>query len=135
MTKHDFFNLVIETARQKRHMEPRIARNLADVLKAVGMIDVSSNFVSIPFGSWGLDLGNLWKHNMEMFVDSTCPLLSKLAGVTAKEYRAQWYGMFEEVKGQKPFSNIHAAWGRKSLQNSTIDWSQCPPLSPISTNL
>lgn len=123
---------LIETARLKRQLEPRIARNLSDALKAVGLIDVQSKLVSIPLGSWGLDLGNLWKHNMDMFVDSSCPLLSKLAGVTAEEYRAQWYGMFDEVKGQKPFSNMHAAWGRKPLhsKNSTtaIDWSLCPPL-------
>jgi hypothetical protein len=110
-------------------MEPRIARNLSDVLKATGLIDVGSKLVSIPLGSWGLDLGNLWKHNMEMFVDSTCPLLSKLAGVTEKEYRNQWYGMFKEVHGQKPFTNMHAAYGRKPFNTTTIDWSLCPPLS------
>jgi hypothetical protein len=111
-----------------------MARHLPDILKAVGLIDVSSKLVSIPLGSWGLDLGNLWKHNMEMFVEATCPLLSKLAGVSPTEYKAQWRDMFEEVKDQKPFSNIHAAWGRKSftapsnLDNTTIDWSSVPPM-------
>lgn len=108
-------------------MEPRIARHLPNVLKSIGLIDVSCKLVSIPLGSWGLDLGSLWKHNLEMFADSSSPLLSKLVGVSVSEYRRQWRDMFEEVKDQKPFSNIHAAWGRKPL-DSTIDWSHCSPL-------
>lgn len=115
-------------------MEPRIARNLPDILKAIGMIDVSSKLVSIPLGSWGLDLGNLWKHNMEMFVEATSPLLSKLAGVSPSDYKQQWKVLLEEVKDKKAFTNIHAAWGKKplggpsNLDNITIDWSSVPPM-------
>jgi hypothetical protein len=79
-------------------MEPRIARQLPDLMKAVGLIDVSSKLVSIPLGSWGLDLGVLWKHNLEMFADSTAPLLSKLVGVSASTYKRQWYELIEELK-------------------------------------
>ncbi|KAK4515850.1 uncharacterized protein ATC70_010808 [Mucor velutinosus] len=125
---------LIEAARLKRQMEPRIARHLADLLKTVGLIDVSSKLVSIPLGSWGLDLGELWKQNMEKFADSTSPLLSKLTGVSVSEYRRQWYNLLDEVRDKQAFSNIHAAWGRKPLDYDdgnviAIDWSLCPPFS------
>ncbi|KAL0139208.1 hypothetical protein V8B55DRAFT_1521864 [Mucor lusitanicus] len=120
---------LIEATRLKRQMEPRIARHLPDLLKTVGLIDVSSKLVSIPLGSWGLDLGELWKQNMEKFADSTAPLLSKLAGVSVSEYRRQWHSLIDEA-----FSNIHAAWGRKPLDYDggneiAIDWTLCS-LSP-----
>lgn len=107
---------MLQTAREKRNMEPRMALYLPDMLKSAGLIDVSSKLVSIPLGSWGLDLGSLWKHNMEMFADSSSPLLSKLVGISESEYRRRWRDMFEEVKDKKAFSNIHAAWGQKPLK-------------------
>ncbi|KAG2211641.1 hypothetical protein INT47_008738 [Mucor saturninus] len=107
---------LLQTAREKRNMEPRMALYLPDMLKSAGLIDVSSKLVSIPLGSWGLDLGSLWKHNMEMFADSSSPLLSKLVGISESEYRRRWRDMFEEVKDKKAFSNIHAAWGQKPLK-------------------
>lgn len=127
-------HLVIEATRLKRQMEPRIARHLPDLLKTVGLIDVSSKLVSIPLGSWGLDLGELWKQNMEKFADSTAPLLSKLAGVSVSEYRRQWHSLIDEVRDKKAFSNIHAAWGRKPLDYDggneiAIDWTLCSPFS------
>ncbi|CAO0795362.1 unnamed protein product [Mucor circinelloides] len=125
---------LLEAARLKRQMEPRIARHLADLLKTVGLIEVSSKLVSIPLGSWGLDLGELWKQNMENFADSTSPLLSKLVGVSVNEYRNQWHSLIHEVRDKKAFSNMHAAWGRKPLDYDAgnqiaIDWSLCPPFS------
>ncbi|KAL9543450.1 hypothetical protein MBANPS3_008109 [Mucor bainieri] len=125
---------LIEAIRLKRQMEPRLARHLPDLLKTVGLIDVSSKLVSIPLGSWGLDLGELWKQNMEKFADSTAPLLSKLAGISVNEYRRQWHNLIDEVRDKKAFSNIHAAWGRKPLDYDdgneiAIDWTLCPPFS------
>ncbi|KAI9273884.1 hypothetical protein EDC94DRAFT_111997 [Helicostylum pulchrum] len=120
---------LLETVRLKRQMEPRMARHLPDLLKKAGLIDVSAKLVSIPLGSWGLDLGSLWKHNMEMFAESTSPLLSKLVGISDAEYRSRWRDLLQEVQGKRAFSNIHAAWGIKSESTtSAIDWSSWSPL-------
>lgn len=109
-------------------MEPRMARHLPDLLKNAGLIDVSAKLVSIPLGSWGLDLGSLWKHNMEMFAESTSPLLSKLMGISDTEYRSRWRDLLQEVQDKRAFSNIHAAWGIKSESStSAIDWSLWSP--------
>ncbi|RCH80544.1 hypothetical protein CU098_006693 [Rhizopus stolonifer] len=120
---------LINTIREKRKMEPRMACHLPDLLKAMGMADVSSKLVSIPFGSWGLDLGVLWKNNIESFAESTAPLFSKLVGCTPAEYRQKWRTLIEEAKDRKAFSNIHAAWARKpaDYKQDAIDWSLCPP--------
>lgn len=101
-------------------------------MKIAGLAEVSSKFVSIPLGSWGLDLGELWKKNYEMFVDSTSPLLSKLVGKTQEEYKAQWETFLLESKDQRPFSNMYATCGRKPshpINYDTIDWSAFAPLS------
>jgi SAM-dependent methyltransferase len=120
--------IVLEATREKRHIEPRIACHLQDLLKAVGLVDVSSRLVSIPLGSWGQDLGVLWEQNVHNFSDSAAPVLSRLVGVSVSTYRRNWREMLEEVKDRKAFSNMHAAWGRKS-PTGTIDWSLCPSLS------
>lgn len=119
---------MIETARLKRQIEPRMARQLPELLKSGGLIDVSSKFVSLPVGPWGSDLGVLWKHNLESFADSTAPLLSRAIGLSPSAYRRRWHELLEEVKERKAFSNMHAAWGRKS-PTGTTDWSLCPALA------
>ncbi|KAI8346741.1 hypothetical protein BD560DRAFT_338656 [Blakeslea trispora] len=125
---------LIETIRQKRQMEPRMACYLSDLLKAIGAVEISSKLVSIPYGSWGLDLGILWKNNMESFAESTAPLFSKILGCTAAEYIARWRVLREEADKEKCFTNFHAAWGRKPdgyNSETAVNWSLC---SPFCTN-
>lgn len=126
------YSPVLNVVRQRRQLEPRMANKLAHFLKIAGLADVSSKLVSIPLGSWGLDLGELWKRNYEMFVDSTSPLLSKLAGKTPQEYKQEWETFMKESEPQKPFSNLYAAYGRKPsypINFDTIDWSLFTPPS------
>lgn len=117
--------------RQRKQLEPRMASQLADFMKIAGLVDVSSKLVSIPLGSWGLDLGELWKKNYEMFVASTSPLLSKLVGKTDAEYKQQWETFLLESEHQRPFSNLYACYGRKPahpIDFDNIDWSSFAPL-------
>ncbi|KAI8985323.1 S-adenosyl-L-methionine-dependent methyltransferase [Pilobolus umbonatus] len=118
---------LLSILQDQRQMVPRMATQLPQALKALGLTEVDSTYVSIPLGSWGLDLGVLWKNNMEMFLDATGPLLSKIAGIPQKEYKQRWREMLD-TQGLKPFNNIHCAWGKKPI-DGVIDWNLCPLLS------
>lgn len=112
---------------QQAGFEPRMATHLSDLLKAVGLEDVSTKLVSIPMGEWGLDLGVLWKNNLESFAESTSPLMSKLMNITVAEYMERWRVYMEEAKETKPFTNVYAVRGTKPLNGPpTVDWSLCP---------
>lgn len=118
--------------REKRQLEPRMATYISDLLNFIGLTDVSSKLVSIPLGSWGLDLGELWKKNLEMFIDATSPLMSQVVGLSVAEYKEQWNNSMTESQANKPFSNLHAAYGRKPLHPldlDHIDWSIFPPFT------
>ncbi|KAG1323495.1 hypothetical protein G6F62_009631 [Rhizopus arrhizus] len=112
---------------QQAGFEPRMATHLSDLLKAVGLEDVSTKLVSIPMGEWGLDLGVLWKNNLESFAESTSPLMSKMMNITVAEYMERWRVYMEEAKETKPFTNVYAVRGTKPLNDPpTVDWSLCP---------
>jgi hypothetical protein len=120
--------------REKKQLEPRMATYISGLLEFVGLIDVSSTLVSIPIGSWGLDLGELWKKNLEMFVESSSPLLSQVMGITVEAYKEHWANSMKESQKNKPFSNLHAAYGRKPLHPldlEQLDWSSFPPFASI----
>ncbi|KAG1471459.1 hypothetical protein G6F56_002106 [Rhizopus delemar] len=117
-------------ATRKVNYEPRMAIYLEDLLKAAGLAEVTTKSVSIPLGEWGLDLGILWKHNMEGFADSTSPLLSKMLGLSVAEYNERWRDFLQECKDLKPFTNTHAAWARKpDNYTGNVDWTLCPPFN------
>ncbi|CEI90721.1 hypothetical protein RMCBS344292_05036 [Rhizopus microsporus] len=97
---------------EKRNTEPRMACQLEKSLLDLGLVDVQSKFVSIPLGSWGLDLGNLWKQNFESFFDSAKPFLTELMEISGREYKRKVQAMLDEFNEYKPFSNIYLAWGR-----------------------
>ncbi|KAI9245266.1 hypothetical protein BY458DRAFT_485112 [Sporodiniella umbellata] len=116
-------------ATRKLNYEPRMAIYLEDLLKAAGLVDVATKSVSIPLGEWGLDLGILWKHNLEGFAESTSPLLSRMIGLSVDEYKDRWRDFLVESEEFKPFTNTHAAWAKKpDNYTNNADWTLCPPL-------
>ncbi|ORE20377.1 hypothetical protein BCV71DRAFT_85580 [Rhizopus microsporus] len=108
--------------------EARMAAYLADALKALNLEDVNCKSVSIPLGEWGLDLGVLWKHNLEAFAESTSPVLSQMLNISVTEYKERWRDYFEEVKETKSFTNVYSVWAKVPLDYNpdNIDWSLCP---------
>ncbi|CEI89233.1 hypothetical protein RMCBS344292_03599 [Rhizopus microsporus] len=118
---------MLEAAR-RLGCEARIAAYLADALKALNLEDVNCKSVSIPLGEWGLDLGVLWKHNLESFAESTSPVLSQMLNISVTEYKERWRDYFEEVKETKSFTNVYSVWAKVPLDYNpdNIDWSLCP---------
>lgn len=108
---------------EKLGVEPRIARQLPELLTESGWVDVQSRLVSIPLGSWGLDIGNLWQQNLEAFVQAVRPGVMEALGISFKEYREMWSAISDELEEAdcKAFSNVHAAWARKPDPHYTYD--------------
>lgn len=92
----------------------RIPCQLEQVLAEAGLENIESRFVTIPVGSWGLDIGVLWEQNLLGFLESFKPFLSELMEVTEEEYDEQRKGLTQELqdKNIKPFNNIFIAWGK-----------------------
>jgi hypothetical protein len=74
---------------------------------------VTSRFVSIPLGQWGLDIGNLWEQNIDAFLESARPFLIDIMHISSDDYKLGRQKLKEELKSTKAFSNIHVAYGRK----------------------
>jgi hypothetical protein len=82
-------------------------------LTDLGLEEVTSRFVSIPLGQWGLDIGNLWEQNVDAFLESARPFLIDIMHISSAEYKLGRQQLKEELKTYKPFSNIYVAYGRK----------------------
>ncbi|CAO3671724.1 unnamed protein product [Rhizopus stolonifer] len=116
-------------------IEPRMAIYLEDLLKALGLEEIKPQSVSIPLGEWGMDLGMLWKNNIESFAESIEPFVSKLMNLSKEDYKDRWRVYFEEAQETKPFANAYAIWGKKPLDSSgVIDWSLCPVFNKQNTS-
>lgn len=94
------------------HIEPRIACRLEQMLSNIGLVDIQCKFVSIPVGSWGLDIGHLWKENYEAFFESAKPFLIEMMDISSREYKKQMRIVMEELDEYKTFTNVYLIWGR-----------------------
>lgn len=92
----------------------RVPCHLEQVLADAGLENIESRFVTIPVGSWGLDIGVLWEYNLVRFLESFKPFLSELMEVTEEEYEEQQKALTDELQDEniKPFNNIFIAWGK-----------------------
>ncbi|KAG1441582.1 hypothetical protein G6F56_011413 [Rhizopus delemar] len=98
--------------KENRNLEPKITLELEQLLKNIGLVDVQSKFVSVPLGSWGLDIGSLWKENYDLFFSSAKPYLTEILNISSRDYKKHVHAFMEELDEYRPFSNIHLVWGR-----------------------
>ncbi|KAI9246348.1 hypothetical protein BY458DRAFT_527978 [Sporodiniella umbellata] len=103
---------VCQNLKKHRNIKANAAIEMEQMLKSIGLVDIQSEFVSIPLGSWGLDIGCLWKENYDSFFKSAKPYLSDITGVSSKEFKSNMRIFEEELDEYKPFNNIHLVWGR-----------------------
>ncbi|KAG0742856.1 hypothetical protein G6F57_010436 [Rhizopus arrhizus] len=104
--------LVEKVMKEKRDIDVRVTSQLDQMLSAAGLLDIQTKFVSVPIGSWGLDIGNLWRQNYELFFESAQSILVELMGMSHSEYKRKVDAMMDELNEYKPFSNIRLVWGR-----------------------
>ncbi|KAG1443639.1 hypothetical protein G6F56_010599 [Rhizopus delemar] len=96
---------------EKLGIDATVGTQTKRLLSDAGFRDIQTRFVSIPIGSWGLDIGNLWKQNYESFFDSAEPFMLELMGLTVQDYKRNVKIMMDELDEYKPFSNVYHTWG------------------------
>jgi hypothetical protein len=73
-----------------------------------------------------LVLGNLWRENSQIFINSAKPWLAPALGWTSQEYTSIWNAAHEEMNETKAFINCFVAWGRNPEDGSgEINWDDC----------
>lgn len=77
--------------------------------------EITTRFVSVPIGSWGLDIGNLWQQNFDAFLESARPFLVEIMQLDNQQYKKNCKAMKQELKDEKvkAFNNVYISYGRK----------------------
>lgn len=81
----------------------------------IGLIEIETRFVSVPVGSWGLDIGLLWEENLNSFLETVRPYLLETMQITDEQFKKDRAVFQNELKNVKAFNNICVAWGRIPL--------------------
>ncbi|KAL9548242.1 hypothetical protein MBANPS3_005769 [Mucor bainieri] len=100
--------------RDQRGYEPRIACHLERLVTDLDLEDITVKYVSVPVGSWGLDIGHLWEQNFDAFLESARPFLVDKMQISNATYQANTKKLKEELKSGefKAFNNIYVVYGR-----------------------
>ncbi|KAI7866560.1 uncharacterized protein EV154DRAFT_154289 [Mucor mucedo] len=106
---------VLQCFEDKRGLDIGIPKRLNQVLAEIGLIEIETRFVSVPVGSWGLDIGLLWEENLNSFLEAMRPYLVEAMQVTDEQYKKDRAAFQNELQNVKAFNNICIAWGRIPL--------------------
>ncbi|KAI7866636.1 hypothetical protein BDF14DRAFT_1727998 [Spinellus fusiger] len=104
---------LLRSNRNRHNINGRTALTLKEKLKNAGLTKIETKFVSIPIGSWGLDIGLLWKENYKSFMRAATPVLVELSEKPIDEFYKEWKEVFDELSEFRAFNNVHVAWGVK----------------------
>ncbi|KAL0080139.1 hypothetical protein F4703DRAFT_1872822 [Phycomyces blakesleeanus] len=108
-----------------------ISSYLNQLLDCAGFIDIGTRYVSIPIGSWGFEIGTLWKQNLASLVESLKPSILPGIECTEAEWDLEWKTALQKMEDEMKFTNIHVAWARKPLENEekSPHWENCDILN------
>ncbi|KAI8973877.1 hypothetical protein BDB01DRAFT_854142 [Pilobolus umbonatus] len=116
----EFFMKMFETLHNSHGLELSIAKELDALLTEAGLANVRSQFISVPIGPWGLDIGVLWKQNVESFIDAAKPFLLEAMNINAVEFRLRCKQFMDELNDCcKAFNNIYVVWGQAHTSTLT----------------
>ncbi|KAG2183332.1 hypothetical protein INT43_006337 [Umbelopsis isabellina] len=113
----------------EKGFDSNLAMNLKELLRCAGLTEIVSTYISMPVGDWNMSdnyIGNLWRENSEIFVESAKPWLSTELGMTSREYSQLWKEAHDEMNETKAFINVWVAWGRKPIDGHLQTcWDTC----------
>ncbi|KAL0074512.1 hypothetical protein F4703DRAFT_1744957 [Phycomyces blakesleeanus] len=118
--KHDIWQLnSIDIVLDTLSVNTRAAMLLSEMLTEAGLSEVETKFVSIPNGSWGLDIGLLWEENWLAFTCSVAPYLLEVTNTTWEDLEELQNLPADERLNLKAFNNAYCCWGRKPFDNKS----------------
>ena len=98
-----------------RDFHDGIVTNLYGILQDVGFTNLDGLTLSIPVGSWGGKIGEVFQQDVEAAYSSLKPVIQDKIGWTSEEYDANIKYTATENNEVKQISNWVSFWAQKPL--------------------
>jgi hypothetical protein len=96
-----------------RGFDPNMAKNLDELMREAGLINITKQTFAAPLGPWGRKAGELFAENSRLGCSSLQPLFTSALGVPKEEVERNTALMQEEFKSHQAYFNIHVYLGQK----------------------
>ncbi|GER87776.1 hypothetical protein KDW_19380 [Dictyobacter vulcani] len=95
----------------KRGIDASIPKILGTQLKQVGLVNVSTQRISIPIGLWGGRVGSMLRQDILSITKATRPFVMTHAGISAREYDYIVDISLQEYEQYHSYSDFYVAYG------------------------
>lgn len=106
----------IVKACQKRGIDPTEGAQIGTYLQVSGLINVSTEIITLPVGQWGGRLGSTTATNMRATCLAMKPLVLQHQDVSSEEYDCLLEDMFKECEQYRSCFVIHVAYGQRPFR-------------------
>jgi hypothetical protein len=107
------FNTWLVESVKTRGVDVNMAQNLDELMREVGLINVTKQTFKAPIGPWGGRAGELFTENHRLGSISLQPLITKVLGVSKEEVERNRALMLEEFNSHQSYMEIHVYLGQK----------------------
>jgi hypothetical protein len=107
-----FNNWLVEGVKT-RGIDVNMVKNLDELMREAGLINVTKQIFTAPFGSWGGRAGELFAENFRLVNSSFQPLFTSVFGVSKEEVERNTALMTEEFKSHQAYIEIYVYLGQK----------------------
>jgi hypothetical protein len=96
-----------------RGIDVDMVKNLVELMREAGLINVTKQTITAPFGSWGGRAGELFAEDFRLVNSSFQPLFTSVFGVSKEEVERNTALMMEEFKSHQAYIEIYVYLGQK----------------------
>jgi SAM-dependent methyltransferase len=96
-----------------RGIDVNMAKNLDVLMRKAGLINVTKQTFTGPFGPWGGKAGELFAQDFKLASSSMQPLVTNVFGVPKEEVERNGALMQEEFKSHRAYMEIYVYLGQK----------------------
>jgi hypothetical protein len=96
-----------------RGVDVNMTQNLDELMREVGLINVTKQTFTAPIGPWGGKAGELFAEDFKLLSSSGQPFITNVLGVPKEEVERIATLMMEEFKTYQTYLNIYVYLGQK----------------------
>jgi hypothetical protein len=96
-----------------RGIDVNMAQNLDELMREVGIINVTKQIVNVPIGPWGGKAGELFAEDFKRISNALQPLVTSALGVPKEEVERNGALLVEEFESYQAYSPIYVYLGQK----------------------